>query len=87
MSKEEMREMRKGGSSAAGYAAKELEQIEKLQKVSQGTDMEIITLTAGCSEIYTLICCQYMGLGYPMGEDENSLPFLMCKGANAYKYA
>lgn len=57
MSKEEMREMRKGGSSAAGYAAKELEQIEKLQKVSQGTDMEIITLTAGCSEIYTLICC------------------------------
>ena len=57
MNKEEMRKMRRGANSAAGYATKELEQIERLQKVSQGTDMEIITITAGCSEIYTLVCC------------------------------
>ncbi len=57
MSKEEMREMRKGTSSAAGCATKELEQIERMQKVSQGTDMEIITISVGCGAVLTLICC------------------------------
>ena len=57
MSTEEMREMRKGTSSAAGCATKELEQIERMQKVSQGTDMEIITISVGCGAVLTLICC------------------------------
>lgn len=57
MSKDEMREMKRGARSAAGSAKKELEQIESVQKVNQGTNMEIITISVGCGAVLTLICC------------------------------
>jgi len=57
MNKEEMRRSRRGSHSAAGYVAKELEEIRKLQETGRGVDAEIITITEGCSAIFTLICC------------------------------
>ena len=48
MSKEEMRKVRRGASSAAGYVAKELEELQKLQETERGVNGEIITITAGC---------------------------------------
>jgi hypothetical protein len=57
MSKEEMRRSRRGSHSAAGYVAKELEEIRKLQETERGVDAEIITITEGCSAFFTLFCC------------------------------
>lgn len=55
MNKERMREMLLNDCGAAGNAEFELKQLEKLQMDQQPNDL--YTITATCSEYYTIICC------------------------------
>lgn len=55
MSKEEARSAKRSGGSAAGNAAYELTELEKLQR--SGVDSDILTITVTCSEVLTILCC------------------------------
>lgn len=55
MSKEELRRAKRGNSTAAGNVQMEVEQIKKIQMGD--VDSKRSTITVGCSEFMTLICC------------------------------
>lgn len=57
MSKKELREIRRGMSSAAGNVEAELEELERLQKAGKKPNTEIETITVGCTTFYSIICC------------------------------
>lgn len=55
MSRAEIRKAKYGQETVAGSMEKELQEVQKLQ----GNDMVcgIETITAGCTEAFTIICC------------------------------
>ncbi len=57
MSKEEARNLKRGADSAAGNAKKEVTELERMQEAGWGVDSGITTITVGCSNLWTLICC------------------------------
>lgn len=57
MSKEEARNLKRGAGSAAGNAKKEVTELERMQEAGRGVDSGITTITVGCSNLWTLICC------------------------------
>ena len=57
MSKEEARNLKRGTGSAAGNARREIAELERLQEAEQGVDSEITTITHGCTDLFSLICC------------------------------
>ena len=57
MSKNELREVRKGMRSAAGNAEEELAELERVQKAGKKPDSDLGTITVGCSTLFSIICC------------------------------
>ena len=57
MSKNELREVRKGMRSAAGNAEVELAELERVQKAGKKPDSDLGTITVGCSTLFSIICC------------------------------
>ena len=57
MSKEEARILKRGAGSAAGNAKKEVTELERMQEAGRDVDSGIKTITVGCSNFRTLICC------------------------------
>lgn len=55
MSKREARELLKRNCTEAGDFQKELFEMERVQ--SQTSPEELATLTAGCTGMFTLVCC------------------------------
>lgn len=56
MEKRNVREALVNCSSVAGNATKELKEIQKMQELSEPTDMA--TFSVGCSAVLTVICCE-----------------------------
>ena len=55
MSRAEIRKIKRGQETRAGSVERELKEIRKLQ--GDEAVNGIITITAGCDEILTIICC------------------------------
>lgn len=55
MDRKEIRKTRQGRMTAAGSVAQELGELHKLQESKQ--ENAILTITATCSELFTIICC------------------------------
>ena len=55
MDRKELRNARYGKETAAGSVAQELGELHKLQESNQ--ENGILTITATCSEVFTIICC------------------------------
>ncbi len=57
MSKNELREVRRGMCSAAGNAEVELAELERVQKAGKKPGSDLGTITVGCTTVYSIICC------------------------------
>ncbi len=57
MSKNELREVRRGIRSAAGNAEVERAELERVQKAGKKPDSDLGTITVGCTTVFSIICC------------------------------
>lgn len=57
MSKQERRQAKRGMDSAAGDVKRELEELEKLQKAGKDSVDGIMTITVGCTTLFSIACC------------------------------
>lgn len=55
MDRKELRDARHGKGTAAGSVERELGELHKLQESNRMNGIE--TITATCSEYFTIICC------------------------------